>query len=350
MIRKVSLVLVIVAGLFWLASTFALDYPKKTQAVDNLTNSFRPAFTDAALAQSKLDLATSTTFAADFRTKAAPALAQQLHLTPEQFLTTLATQYPDVGAGLSQLPQILTYFNGVQQTMAAQQQNFHQTDAIPTKNLPTTSVHWLFVLPGILAVVLGAGGFVVRRRAVALLAAVLGIVVIATTLVISVPAKTRAADRLDDAFRPIFTVQSATQARGYVSVLQAMGKQLTNQALPGLAGLLKVTPQQLSADLATNFPTVAAGLQQLPGIVQRIDVLVTDVSTNIGNFRLADSIPTKGLATTNVEWQFAIPAALLVVAGAVGGTAGERRRRPDPIRASRERLDEHPADRSARLR
>jgi len=48
MVRKISLVLIIIAGAFWVAGALAADYPKKTQAVDNLTNSFRPAFTDSA--------------------------------------------------------------------------------------------------------------------------------------------------------------------------------------------------------------------------------------------------------------------------------------------------------------
>jgi len=52
MVRKISLTLVIIAGAFWVAGALAADYPKKTQAVDNLTNSFRPYFTDPALAQS----------------------------------------------------------------------------------------------------------------------------------------------------------------------------------------------------------------------------------------------------------------------------------------------------------
>jgi hypothetical protein len=317
-IRRVSLAVVIIVGAFWVASALALDYPAKTQAVDDLTNSFRPAFTDAALAQSATDLRTSTTFADDFRTKAAPALAQQLHMTPDQFLAAVAQQYPAVGAGLTQLPQILAYFDSVQKTMSDQQHDFRQADAIPTESLPNTTVTWLFVLPGIAAIVLGVVGFVFWRRTVPALAALLGLGIIITTLVISTPAKTRAVDRLNDAFRPIFTTQSASQASGYVTTLRAMDTQLSQQALPGLASQLNVTPQQLNTMLAANFPTVATGLQQMPTILGRIDALVTAVSVDVQNFRLADSIPTKDLATTNVEWQFAIPAALLVVAG---GTA-----------------------------
>ena len=49
--RKLCLFLVIVVGAFWLVGAFALDYPAKTQAVDDLTGALRPAFTDGGLAQ-----------------------------------------------------------------------------------------------------------------------------------------------------------------------------------------------------------------------------------------------------------------------------------------------------------
>jgi len=205
----------IIVGVCWLTGTFALDYPAKTAAVDNLTKSVRPVFTDAALAQSSTDLNTTATFADDFSTKAAPALAQQLGVPPAQFLASLGTQYPAVGAGLAQQPRIQAYFESVHRTMIEQQRNFHRADAIPTTYLPNRTVHWLFVVIGAAAIA-------------------------------------------------------------------------------------------------------------LPAIIGRIDVLVTAVSANIHNFRLGDSTPTKDLATTNVEWQFVIPAALLIIAGAVGTGAGRR--------------------------
>ena len=77
------------------------------------TNSLRPAFTDAALEQSRNDVRTATSFAADFHGQTVPALAGQLGLTPAEFLNRVATQYPAVGTGLAQLPEILRYFDVV---------------------------------------------------------------------------------------------------------------------------------------------------------------------------------------------------------------------------------------------
>ena len=329
--RKLCSFLVIVVGAFWLVGTFALDYPAKTQAVDNLTGALRPAFTDGGLAQGEADVATATTFASDFQTKAVPALAEQLGVTPDEFVTTIATRYPAVGTGLTQLPDILQYFDGVQQTMSAEQSSFAQSDAIPTKDLPNTTVHWLFVALGLAAIAIGVTGLATDGRPALGVAAVLGVVAIATTLVLSVPAKTTAVDQLTVAFRPIFTEQGAAQARGHVDTLEAMQQQLTTEALPGVATMLGVTPEELGATLATDVPTVAAGLQQLPAILARIDALVTTVESNIHTFQLADSIPTAGLPTTAVTWQLALPAGVLVAAGAAGAVAGRRRRAVEPI-------------------
>jgi hypothetical protein len=51
--RKLALALVLMSGLFWLGSTFAFNYPAKTQAVDNLTDSFRPVFSNAGISPRK---------------------------------------------------------------------------------------------------------------------------------------------------------------------------------------------------------------------------------------------------------------------------------------------------------
>jgi hypothetical protein len=339
--RRIALVLVLAAGVFWLASTFAYDYPAKTQAVDNLTNSFRPVFTDSGIEQSQSDITTINQFAAQFQTQAVPALAKQLNLTPDQLVEALSKQYPDVGKGIAQLPTSLPYFNHLVSGLAAEQNNFHQADAIPTRNLPATTVHWLFVILGIIAIAIAALGLVFRRRLAALtlvVAAVVGMAVVAVSLILSVPGKARAVDHMTDAFRPVFTTQGAQQTRAYLATVQAMDKQLTAEAVPGLAAMLKVTPQQLGASLKQNFPAVATGLDEMPQILTRFDGLVTAIEHSVKNFKLADSVPTEGTQTTMLEAQLAIPAGVLVFAGLLGLVvpwSGARRQARHPLPASR---------------
>jgi hypothetical protein len=333
--RKLCMVLVIVVGAFWLIGAFALDFPAKTQAVDDLTGALRPAYTADALAQSQADVATAIRFASDFQTQAVPALAQQLGVTPDEFITTVATDYPAVGAGLQQLPEILQYFDGVQRTMATEQRNFEQADAIPTQDLPNTTVHWLFVALGAGAIVLGAAGLATRGNVLSSVTAGLGVAVVATTLLLSVPAKTTAVDDLTAAFRPVFTEQGAAGARNYVTTLDAMQQQLTTEALPGVAAMLGVTPEELGATLAVDAPAVAAGLEELPAVLARTDALVRTVGANIDNFELADSMPTAGLPATAVTWQLLVPSGGLLVLGIAGAVATRRRPAVEPIEITR---------------
>ena len=215
--------------------------------------------------------------------------------------------------------------------MAAQQANFAQADAIPTQDLPNTTVHWLFVALGVSAITLGTAGLATRGRVLPSVTAGLGVAVVATTLLLSVPTKTTAVDDLTAAFRPVFTEQGAEQARGYLGTLEAMQQQLTTEALPGVAAMLGVTPEELGATLAADVPTVAAGLEQLPAVLARTDALVTTVEANIDNFELADSIPSGGLPTTAVTWQLLLPSGVLLVLGIAGAVATRRRPAVEPI-------------------
>jgi len=336
--RRIAAALVLGVGGFWLIGTLTLSYPHKTQAVDNLTSSFRPVFTNAGIHQSKTDIATLNAFASQFQNTAVPQLARQLNIPPQQLIATLSNQYPDVGKALQQLPTSLPYFNTMVSDLAAQQQNFHRLDAIPTKTIAATSVTWLFVMLGVIVISLAAIMLVkpAWARAPFIAAAVLGVGVVVISLVLSVPTKTRAVDDLTNTFRPVFTTQGAAQTRAYLATVQAMDKQLTAEALPGLASLLKVTPAQLTASMATGSPAVATGLQQMPQILDRFDVLVTKIENNITNFALADSIPSKGTPTTLLEWQLVAPAALLILAGGLGiAVPAPTRRRSAALAARR---------------
>ena len=166
MIRRIALLLALVAGLFWAISPFALNYPGKTSAVEKLTTSFRPVFSDAGVTQANADRATIDSFSADFQNKALPALATQLNLTPTQLVATLGTQYPAVQKGLAQLPATVTYVDHLLDQIQVQQHNFQQADAIPTSNLPNTAVTWIFVIPGILVSILALAGLFRPKAAV----------------------------------------------------------------------------------------------------------------------------------------------------------------------------------------
>jgi hypothetical protein len=76
---------------------------------------------------------------------------------------------------------------------------------------------------------------------------------------------------------------------------------------------------------------VATGLEEMHQILQRFDVLVGKIESNVHNFQQAGSIPTKGTPTTLLQAQFAVPAGALILAGVLGlgvpAAAGTSQRR-----------------------
>jgi hypothetical protein len=342
MIKKTALGLILLVGLYWLVSTFALGFPEKTKAVDGLTDDFRPVFADKGLNQSKRDIDTVNKFAAEFQSEAVPALAKQLGVTPEQFVEIVSKQYPDVGAGIRELPTSLPYFNGMVSGLSQEQSNFQKADSIPTSFLPARTVHWLFVVLGVVTIAIAGLGLAKPTRSTAFLgaAAGLGVAVIGVTLILSVPAKAEAVDGMTNEFRPVFTEKGAAQTRDYLTTVEKMNTELTTEALPGLAKMLKVTPQELGASLGQNFPDVGSGLQQMPQILARFDDLVTKIEANVANFQKADSIPTTTSPTTKLEGQFLYPSVLLIIAGVGGALGAGRRKSKEPLDAQlREELE-----------
>jgi hypothetical protein len=294
--------------------------PAKTQGVDNLTNSFRPAFKPAALTQTKADMATVQAMSDELRAKTLPAVAGALKMTPAQLQAFIAQNFPAVNKGVSQLDTVLPYFSNLIAGLDAQAPNFRKADAIPTKNLPATTVPYIFLLPGLLLAGLSVLGWVLSstaaRRAVWGCGAV-GLVLIVAPLVLTVPAKAQAVDNLTNAFRPVFTAQGAATTRANMDTVQNMSDELQAKMLPALAGALQMTPAQLQAFIGQNFPAVAKGVSQLNVILPRFQGLVKGIEGNVGTFKKADSIPTKGTPTTLLHWLFVLPGIALVLTAGV---------------------------------
>jgi len=315
-----ALAVTFVVGVAMAVGSLTMQLPSKAQGVDNLTNSFRPAFKADALAQTKTDMATVQAMSDELRGKAMPAIAGALKMTPAQLQTFIGQNFPAVAKGVSQLDTVLPYFSNLVNGLDAQAANFHKADAIPTKNLPATTVPYIFLLPGLLLAALSVIGWVLSsaaaRRAVWGCTAV-GLVLIVAPLILSVPAKAQAVDNLTNAFRPVFTDQGAATTRANMDTVQNMSDELQAKMLPALAGALQMTPAQLQGFIGQNFPAVAKGVSQLNVILPRFQGLVKGIEANVGNFKKADAIPTKGTPTTLLHWLFVIPGIVLLLTGAV---------------------------------
>lgn len=319
-------VFALVMGVALVAIPIATNLFSKASAVDDLTGDLRPAFSDAQLAQADTDMTVIEAMATQLTTDAIPALAEQFGSTPEAFAQGLATDYPDVGAGMQQLDAILPYFRQLVDGLRAQQGNFRLADAIPTKDLPATVVPFLFLVPGLVLVsVAGVALVRSRGRLVVPVALAVAAVLVLAPLVLSVPEKTQAVDDLTNAFRPAFSSEGVATTREYLDTVHAMIDELAGVALPALADGLSMPLPDFQAFLGASFPDVAAGLGSIGDILGRFDGLVAAVESDATSFHRADSIPTGGTPTTLLHWLFVVPG-LLLIAGIGGPTLAGRLR------------------------
>jgi hypothetical protein len=322
---KIGLAALVVVGAIMAIGARVIDLPAKAQGVDNLTNSFRPAFRSAEIRTTREQMDTVKAMAAELREKTLPALAQALNMTPAELQGFLGSNFPAVAKGIGELDRSLPYFDNLVSGLEAHDRDFHLADAIPTKNLPATVVPWLFILPGSVAAILAFAALVRFRRLTgpALIAgAVFGVVLIVAPLLLSVPKKAQAVDNLTNAFRPAFTDAGARTARGYMDGFTAMATELQQKTLPALAQALNMTPAQLQGFLGSNFPAVAKGIGELPRALPRFEGLVRGIEQNVGNFRRADAVPTANTPTTLLHWLFELSGLGLLLSGGGALAAG----------------------------
>lgn len=315
----------VVVGLFLLISPIALDYPAKTQGVDHLTDSFRSTMTDEGLAQVRSDMDTFNAFAAQFQNEAAPAIAGALTEAgalsgPEEFGPFVGDNFPAVATGLSQFDDsILPHFNAIVDGLEANQRDFERADSIPTSWLPTTSVPWIILLFGLVITAVALFGLTPAGGGKAApVLGLIGVVLIALTLILQVPGKANSVDNLTDDFRDVFSAQGAEITRDRFEVVRATSDQLQSDMIPALAEALGMTPEELGGFLGEQFPDVANGLGELDGIVERFDGLVTGIESNVTSFALADSVPTESKSTAWFPWHLLAPGILLALAGGAG--------------------------------
>jgi hypothetical protein len=194
------------------------------------------------------------------------------------------------------MPTVVPRFNGLVTTIDQQRPYFASADAIPTKNLPATTLPWALLAAGI--VVVGVGIYMwFAPRIGAVVALVVGGVLVAAPLLMSLPQKAADADQLNANLKPVYTQSLITQSTAALATMSAMGVQMQTQMLPDLATQLNMSPAQLQSLFAQNFPATTAALGTLPTTVNRFQGLV-------GTFRahLSDYNTLKPVSLVPIVW------------------------------------------------
>lgn len=317
-LHKVTAFLVMLIGVGLVTITLISNLFAVGPAFENLITDFRPALTQSSIDTARADIAGLSAVENEFTTKLAPALSQQLKMTPEQFNGFVSQNFPAVAAGMSALPTVVPTFNGLIDTLDKQRPLFASADAIPTTNLPATTVPWAMFGTGLLIFLIGA--LMLRSpNAGAKAAIVMGVLLLVAPIALSLPAKAADADQLNANLKPVYTQELVTNAAGALTTIGAMGNEMQTAMLPALATQLKMTPDQLQSFLGSNFPATAQALQTMPASMERFNGLVKVFDENLANYNTLKPVGLERLIQT------------LMLAGALvallGGLTTLKRRR-----------------------
>lgn len=308
-LHKATAALTMLIGAGLVAVTLISNLFAVGPAFENLITDFRPALTQSAIDTARTDIAGLSAVQIEFTTKLAPALSQQLKMTPAQFNGFVSQNFPAVAAGMSALPSAVPTFNGLIDTLDKQRPLFASADAIPTTNLPATTVPWAMFGAGLLIFLIGV--LILRSpKAGAKAAIVVGLLLLIAPIALSLPAKAADSDQLNANLKPVYTQALVTNATGALTTIGAMGNEMQTAMLPALATQLKMTPDQLQSFLGSNFPATAQALQTMPAAMERFNGLVNVFDKNLANYNTLKPVGLERLIQ------------ILMVAGGLVATLG----------------------------
>ncbi len=311
--KRLAAVGVVIVGVVLLIVPIAANLFSVAPAFEDLTDAFRDnVMTDEAVAQARTDIAGLTAVSDEFASAVVPTMSAALGMDVPTFSGFVRQQFPAVAAGVEALPAIATQFTGVIDLIESQQDNFAQADAIPTDSLPVTTVPWAIAGIGVLTMLVGLVMFV-RSGTGALLAVVLGVLVVAGTLLFSLIGKSGAADDLNAALKPAYTQELIDQSEQALGIVGAMGTEMQTGMIPALAQQLGMSTEEVSAFIGENFPTTATALQTMPDTMGRFQGLVGVFASQLDNY---NTIKSTTLAP--ISWMVLIGGVLVVLLGVWG--------------------------------
>lgn len=326
--KRIAAVVIALVGVVLIGSTLYNNLFSVGPAFEELTDDFRPVMTDEAIATARADIAMLVAVDEEFSTTVIPTIAGALGMTPQEFQAFAGENFPDVMAGVQALPQIGTQFNGLIDTLAAQQANFTSADAIPTQNLPATTIPWGLMLAGLVFLGLGIWLYVMPRSAIAYGAFGFGAVIVMAVLAMSLIPKAGDADDMNAGLTPVYTEATVSGAEQALVLMSAMGTEMQTEMLPALAQQLGMQPDQLEGFLGSAFPATASALQELPNALGRFDDLAGRFRANLENWDTMQPV-----AFSPIIFTLVIGAAVALIAASGYGLL-QRQEVPVPAEAA----------------
>lgn len=215
-------------------------------------------------------------------------------------------QLPATTRLVDRWPTIRSDMTAMLDDIGANVGNFAAVDALP----PFDLFPWFFVLPGLLAVGLGAGALRAGPTGAGRLTAglaVLGVALVAAPAVFGMFTRAPRGGEMIDDLRPLMTRERVTTIQDYFVTLGAAEGELRTRVLPALedTGVEPDEAAPSAGQFVRAWPTIAADMAPMVGAM----------SDNLDNFAAIDGLPPFAL----FPWFFVAPGVLLV--GLAAGAA-----------------------------
>jgi hypothetical protein len=152
---------------------------------------------------------------------------------------------------------------------------------------------------------------------VALCAVVFGVGLIVSTFALSLWRDAPAGERVTDRFRLTLSTRGLSDLSANFGALDAFGTQFIDETRPALARRLGMTRAQFDRLLATDYPSTAAAVHEVPPALAFVRPVIPRLEAVHNDFRAVDDIPGLGLPITSVPWLLVGLAGLLGVGGAL---------------------------------
>lgn len=317
--RTTAGVLIALVGVAFIGSVIVNELFSVGPAFERMSDGFRPVMASEHVDALKQDLAGMSAVGEEFTTTAVPTISGALGVTPEAFTASMATDFPDVAAGLEALPGVVTSFEGVVGTLEAEQERFADADAIPTSSLPTITVPWGLVIAGAILLLLGIWVVVGAGRGAALAAVIVGALLVVVPVLLSLPTKAASADTMNENLEPVYTQEMIGGGGQALAVFGAMGTQMQEEMLPALGAQLGMDEAGLNAFLQENLPAMAGALAAMPDAMGRFTLTVETFQAHLDDYETL-----KPVAFTPIVWTMIVGGVVALLAGAWGVLAGRK--------------------------